>query len=291
MDQVSGSTPPFPFIVIDQNQLRDRRLLAELATRGQKQGLQLLVPEGAFFELSKSKKIMDTWRNSLQLLYLHRTSVCISDKMTRLMNEEIIQQEQASRIDSKAETTFVRSILEQINSSDYSTIQEIIDGPLAEKLPRSLLIWNDHDNHKSLVTKLQALMKESIPPDLLKKLRQSPETAAKTWLCSISGARFVFQGIKSFGADDSTALLLTREPSVNGAFLCAVAGLAVNWIANGGLESAKPRSLTNDLHDIEYIVFGSLCDSLASEDSRAINICTAVKESFSVRSKMLAVRS
>jgi len=100
---------------------------------------------------------------------------------------------------------------------------------------------------------------------------------------SPEGVRFVFQGIKSRGADEEAAYELTRTPSVSAGFISAIAGLALNWLAFGGLEATKARTFSGDLNDIEYVVLGALSHSLATADKRAWLLCESVANAFEVR--------
>jgi hypothetical protein len=93
----------------------------------------------------------------------------------------------------------------------------------------------------------------------------------------------VFQGIKARGADEQAAYELTRTPSVSAGFISAIAGLALDWLAFGGLESTRSPTLSGDLNDIEYVVLGALSHSLATADKRAMLLCEAVANAFEVR--------
>jgi hypothetical protein len=100
---------------------------------------------------------------------------------------------------------------------------------------------------------------------------------------SIDGSRFVYQWFTQRGVNRSTALYLTREPNAGASFASALAGLAIDWLAMGGIDSAGPSELSSDLYDVEYIVLGSLSRSLATADRRAARICRAVVAGFETR--------
>jgi hypothetical protein len=85
------------------------------------------------------------------------------------------------------------------------------------------------------------------------------------------------------GHDMPTAYELTRTRSVSAGFLSALAGIALHWLAFGGLESTKAETPSGDLNDTEYIVLGALSHSLATADKRATLICDAVAIAFDVR--------
>jgi hypothetical protein len=120
-------------------------------------------------------------------------------------------------------------------------------------------------------------------PRDLKRLRRSPHEEVTSWLASVAGTRFVFQGILSRGASADVAVHLSANPSVSAAFFSTIYGLALHWIAFGGLASAKATAFTNDLHDIDYAVLGSLSVDLLSDDCRLNAIHRAVREASHAR--------
>jgi hypothetical protein len=166
---------------------------------------------------------------------------------------------------------------------DETALRKLVDGPVAEMMPPALEVWNNHEENKRLVQGLHDALKAGMPPDQFKALRQSPEEGVSKWLSSADGVRFVFQGLKARGADDDTAYALTRAPSVSAGFLSAMAGLAVYWLAFGGLATAAAKESSGDLNDVEYIVLGALSRSLATSDKRASVICQAVAGAFETR--------
>jgi len=59
----------------------------------------------------------------------------------------------------------------------------------------------------------------------------------------------------------------------------AFAAVALYWLAFGGLDQAVPAKATNDLHDVEYAILGSLSVGLLSNDKRLSTICRAMAAS------------
>jgi hypothetical protein len=113
---------------------------------------------------------------------------------------------------------------------------------------------------------------EMLTHQQLGALRRSPAEELVRSACSIQALRFVFQGIQARTGSPLKAYQLAAYPSLTGGFYSAVFALANYWIAYCGIDTAKPAKLTNDLHDLDYIVLASLCSGLGSEDGRAKTI-------------------
>jgi hypothetical protein len=180
-------------------------------------------------------------------------------------------------------TKFLRSILAELEGGETTILRRVVDGPVATLVPSSLEAWNEHEKHKRQVVAIQDKIKTAISADQLKALRQSPEDGIAQWLSSRAAMAFVFQGLKARGADDMTAHELTRNPSISAGFFTTLAGLAVYWLAFGGLHSARAKEFSSDMIDISYVVLGALSHSLATSDRRACLICKAVAIAYETR--------
>ena len=266
----------FPLLVVDQNQLRNAQAIAHVILRCREESLYLLIPEGAGFEMSKSSEVWETWRNSLRLLTPCWDLVVVSRKMTDLMRAEVATGKPANSFVDHAATETFQQILADLESGNDASLRRIVEGPVKEKMPISRNAWSDAEMHRSWIIQLRDLLKAEITDREVKELRRAPSSELASWLSTANGVRFVYQGIVSRGADDVTALRLASTPSVTGAFLSALALIALHWLAFGGLEAAKPEKVTNDLHDAEYAVFGSLSVDLRSADRKLQEIHSAV---------------
>ena len=272
-----------PLITIDQNQLRHPDAIARALNECCRNKLQLLLPDGAFSEFSKGGCTLETARRSLQLLAPYRELVCSSRKIAEMMRNELEGRAPCGSLVQAESTMFLRSILEELEHNDETTLRKLVDGPIAELMPQALAVWNDHDRNRQTIRELHDVLKRSFSADQLKAIHRFPECGISEWLSSSHGIRFVYQGLKARGADDATAYKLTRSPSVNAGFMSALAGIAVYWLAFGGLATAAAKESSGDLHDVEYIILGALSRSLESVDRRAIIIYRAVAGAFETR--------
>jgi hypothetical protein len=263
-----------PFIVLDQNVMRDRNALASSLNRCCRENLHLLIPDVAGFELSKGSRPLDTWCRSLALLVSYPELVVVSRKLTDMLYEEGCDGIPCRSVVHDDLTAVMREILGSVGRGDNSLLSEIVD-----RWPPTAAIWSDSEQHKKWIKGLRDGLRSMIGGNALSKLRNSPEQEVTRWLSSVDGVRFVFQGIKSRGIADKASLLLSSVSSITAAFVAAFAATGLYWLAFGGLENASPNTSTNDLLDTEYAILGSLSVDLLSSDKRISMICRAMKAS------------
>jgi hypothetical protein len=266
------------FIVLDQNVMRDSNAISSVLDRCCRESLFLLIPDVAGFELSKVSKPFDTWRGSLEFLRGYPEFVTVSRKLAKMLAEETGTGHPCNSLVDNDLTALMRQLLSALARDDPSSLQRMVDGPIHDLMPESLAAWSDSEEHKQWIIMICNELRRMMNEESLKRLRTSPQEGIAEWLSSVDGIRFIFQGIKSRGITDKTALLLSSVPSVSAAFFSASAAIAVYWLAFGGLNDASPDKLTNDLHDMEYVILGSLSVNLLSKDKRMKIICKAVSE-------------
>lgn len=274
--------PRQSFITIDENYLRDADALAAILDRCCREGLQLMVPEGAFFVFSRTVKPLITWKHSLSPLAAFRELVVVSRKFGTMISEERKTAIPCSSLVDEPVTTGVRALLAELERADDSSIRKIVETRLPALLPASLSVWDQHSTHKAYLLHMRARLKEGLSADQLRFLRQARDVGLRLWMIANSG-NFVYDGLRHFGCDRSTAFHLTRTPSINAGFLTASAGLAVYWLVFSGSDSLPVKQFTNDILDWEYIALGALTRGLATEDNRAKRIYAAVEAGFEGR--------
>lgn len=278
----------FPYLVIDQNQLRKAEKVRAAVSRCRTEGLQILLPDGAGFELSKGSQVFDTWRNSCEFIRQDSDVIVVSRKMTTMIQVECLTGKPIDTpVDDHASGIF-RNLLGQLADGDETTLRQLVDGPIQDKMPNSLCAWADSESHRQLIISMRDALRSSLSEGDVKRLRRSPDEELGNWLSSTNGTAFVYQGIHSHGASQESTLRLAALSSVTASYIAALAAIALYWLAAGGLETAKPEQVTNDLHDVEYAVLGSLSAGLLSADRRLQAIYSAVTSAQNSRIKELA---
>lgn len=266
-----------PFIVVDQNQLRQTDAIESALDRCCRENLQLLIPDGAGFEFSKGSDPHQTWICSLHQLAPYAELVVAGRKITEILRDEIKIGIPCVDVTDHGATNIFRRVLHQIAVGDESGVRDLIDGPVTRLMPESLTHWSNHDLNKSMILTIRDSLKSSLAIATIKNLRNHKVDAMIDWLSSVDGVKFVLQGIQSRGASSETALRLAVEPSAVGGFVSGMVSMGLYWLAFNGLDSAKSKALTNDLHDLEYAVLGSLSNSLLSKDKRLNTIHQAIR--------------
>ena len=265
-----------PFIVVDQNRMRNAPAIAAALDRCCRENLQLLVPDGAGFEMSKSSQEFETWSRSLRILKNYPEFISVSRKLTTMLDEELASGEPCNQLVDEHATSGIRRLLCSLDAGDDSQLRELIDNQVAQMMPASVKAWSDHEQHKQLIKTMGDLLRAEMNDEDVRKLRKDPVNELENWLSSPTGIRFVFQWLKSRGMADEPALLLCRRASASAAYVTSLVAVAFLWLGFGGIESAGASKVTNDLHDIEYAMLGSLSVELLTDDGKLRSICAAV---------------
>ncbi len=271
-----------PFITIDQNQIRQVDVLTQLADECRREHWHILIPDGSFQEFAKGGLFYETSKRSLESLTPYRDLIFMARPMKALIREVLASREPSSTLIHQGTTNYLRSLLGNEHTIDRE-LRALADGPVRKLMPEALAAWNDHDESKYLLQGLHDAFKRDMPAPRLKSLRQQNESATSEWVSSIDGSRFVYKWLSEQNIDPVTALYLTREPNAAAGFASALAALAIDWIAMGGIESTESANLSSDFYDTEYVVLGALSRSLATNDRRAARICRAVVAGFETR--------
>ena len=275
-----------PYLVVDQNCLRqderpDQDLLRSPIDRCCRENLKLLIPEGAFFELSKGTRMLETWVRSLSFLSKYPELVCVSKKIATLRRVEIETGQPCRDIIADDLTEFLRDLLRQLNRSGADSLSSYIEHRVEPLMSRSVADWNG-EKQKSLIIQMQGIFRRDLSAGFVKSIRLS-ENPSRTWLQSVDGTRFVFQGLVQLGFRQEAALELCCTKSVAAAFIGAISCIAMDWLGTGGIESAKPETISNDFCDMEYAVLASLSAGLVSRDKRVIRIHEALRDAPKLR--------
>jgi hypothetical protein len=277
---------PFPYLVLDQNVLRNAEAIAKVRDECCRNGCWLLLPDGAFFEMSVAANPLDTWTRSLEHLKELPELVCVSCKMMDLVASEKVMRQPVEDIVNREATAFLRSLLTAMRTGG-SDLQAILHGPAANQLKAGKAAWSNSEFHKQMFVKMRDLFKETLTVSQLKRMRANPRKELETWVSSTEGTRFVFQWLQWQGLDEVTSIHLATQPSITAAFATSIAGVAIYWLAFDGLNGVDSAKVTNDMHDVEYVAFASLCRELVSCDRRANTIHRAVRAGMESRSKWL----
>ncbi len=278
-----ATTSQLPFIVIDQNRLRNANLVAFAIEQCRKNGLEILVPDVAGFEFSKSieepEDTLRTWQCSLQRLASCPELVVAGRKLPELWKEELATGTPVRNIVDDMATPPLRDLLRGIGASDL-TLRNFVADRVAKMMPASLKHWSQHEVHKEILVKVCDLLKPGLSEETIRSLRKNTSAAVASWMASADAVRFVFQGLRNAGATVKVSHCLATQPSVYGGFFSGMAAIVLYWLGAGGLDVVEPKKATNDLHDLEYALLGALSHALVTADKRLGAIEQAIRGGY-----------
>jgi hypothetical protein len=127
----------------------------------------------------------------------------------------------------------------------------------------------------SLATSIRKIGDE-LPPQTVKRLRSKTPLTVDDIRGVMTGvtvlARTIFESHPEFAGE-----ALESNPSSSFVFRFSLACylLTVSWIASGGVESAPPARLANDVVDMNYVATATYFDGIVSDDRKLNEICAA----------------
>lgn len=142
------------FYVVDQNFFR-APLLQELT---QDPNNRFVIPDAAFFEMSKAPEWKSTYKSSLRILAESPKDVFLSKSVGQVWDEEIKLRRYSSNIISKQGTALLRDLLGEIKSG--------ADGPVFSRFESGMLQSQVHDigprlDHEKIRAALVLCLKQS----------------------------------------------------------------------------------------------------------------------------------
>jgi hypothetical protein len=266
------ATPLEPSIVLDVNVLRDQRVIEACIARFERDGRPIAVPEMALFELTKHP---DRWEStvvqSLQLLAGCPEAVVLTRSLKPLGLAEEASGTSTVSVLAPQFTEAFRALLRDIDAGGGADLQSF------RQAVQSYRAQLDHGKHAedSLRTMqaLKGIARTALPHELVARigadLAQGDRTTFRDFLRSqllITEQRnaHVRRGVAVQAAD---ALLCA--PSVSYLFALAVGAIGLEWLFTGGIDTARPGRVANDVLDIEYLLAGLWIGRLVSTDARA----------------------
>jgi len=279
---LSSYLPKQPYIVLDQNPCRKRAVMAALFRRCRENKLGILLPDTAIYEFSKGSQAYDTWRRSLEHLCTQPELVFAGRSLGKMMAHEISTGQPLQDVVDHEVTLQFRQMLSGLQVGNDARMKRALS-KIARIIDTEKALRERHDENKSIVLKLRDHWKKSLPDADLKSLRNDNRETFVRILAELETAAIVFEAAKHDGCTDASASVLTLGPSVYGHVVLGLAALALDWLAQGGIDGIAPEKITNDYHDLDYICTASFCTDLVTEDRRANRIYSGMIEALERR--------
>ena len=260
-----------PYIVLDQNLCRDPQCVEGRFRQCRKEGLAILLPDTAIYEFSKGSLTYQTWRRSLKHLCKEPQLVATGRSIGRMMSEEIqTGQPIHDVVDHEVTPRFQRLLAELRNGEDKRINLALAE--VAKIIDHEKGLRDHHQENKGIVARLRDHWHDTVSNSDLSRLRRQDEETLIGVLAEMETAAIVFQAAKNDGCTDDVAYAITLGPSVYSHAVYSLAALALDWLAQGGLEGIEPSKITNDFHDLDYVRTATFCTDLVTDDKRASRV-------------------
>ncbi len=265
----------FPHFVLDQRALRNRELLDDTVQRARAHGGYLLVPDVALLELGKSTTWEKPTRAALANLARHPAEVyCVTKSIGELLREEREQKRPAYVLTSHDATMGFRALVEEVRAhTDEPSWRE-----LRETLsPGALTAMQRAAAHFGRGFADYWSVWNSVPrADTRKRLLTRPADTFPEVLFGTEFETIRIGVLKNIGFDDP-ASDVRKTASVTGLVELCTAAWTLDWIAQGGYESAGRETLSHDGNDIVYVTYALLGNGFASYDTKACRMYGVLK--------------
>ena len=274
--------PNLPYLVLDQNECRNRKKAMRLFRRCKQRNLKILLADVAIYEFSNVRRPDVTWRRSLEYLCFEPSLVVVGRSIGEMMKEEILTGKPITNIMDKEGTKAFQNLLSELRDNDEDGLEKALANVKRiignEKRKRNIHKWK-----KAIVTKRRDSWQKSLPKSYLAILRSNPDKTVVRLLADLGRAAFIREQAMRDKCSGDAACALAVTPGVYSHAISALDALALDWLAKGGLDGVKPESITNDWFDMDYIVTATFCSGLLTKDKR-------VKRTYKALTKALERR-
>lgn len=266
--------PTLPYIVVDQNFLRDQSLIERLLRRSEIENKCILLPDSGLAEMLKGGKWDYAMKRSLEHLSKNPYRVVLAHSLGPLMKTEEATGELADDIVDREVTAQFRRLLVELDSGSAGEVYSELLNRISNAQQHANSQHFDHTQNKTTVRNFVDGWKEDLTSEELSALRSASGGRAEfiKMMASDSLAKTCAMSLAAGGYEQKTSERLAVMPSVSGMVTLLLAGLALKWLVAGGLDAADEAKLTNDLVDLDYVLFGVLSGELHSKEKRVMEL-------------------
>jgi hypothetical protein len=279
MDGVSSQPEPVttpsagrPVLVLDNNVLRNERVIEGCIARYLRTGEQFALPSMAMFELTKHPDAWEsTVRKSLEYVGRSPDALVITHTAKDLGALEEVTGKPTEQVVSDKMTSAWRKLLADIRTGDGPDLDYF---RWAVTTLRKEMRYEEYETDtRALIQKLRDIARSTFPRDLIARIGGDLARGERaTFRELVAGVIRVEQQRDAHvrrGVPKDLADALLDAPGVSYLFALAVGVVALDWLFRGGIESAKPRTVANDVLDIEYIIPALWIGGLVARDDGA----------------------
>ena len=257
--------------IIDQNALRDpvaNQLRTYLVSGG-----NVLISDVAFSEMTKHPTMWhETFKQSTRILSEYPDQVYIARTTGWIYGEELVHGKSSlkwlDKCISKESTVAFRQHLSEIEieNSDFTL-------KLQKNVRNAQKLADDNYFHGAFNPKylknLTSWWKNRLSKESSKRLRSADDV----WECMHdvlieSDIEFiVYTELRGVDANEVQAVALIKNKSLIYYLIITMYAYALKWLAIGGIEFAKDKTLQNELADADYVALSLLFDGIISNET------------------------
>lgn len=279
-----------PYIVIDQNCLRDEDILRERVTRARTHGELIVLPDTAFIEMTKNAEWELTIKESLRILAKYSAGVVVSYSPGQLLRMERDSGRAHCDIVDHIATPQIRSLLDEIDRGENNFL-EIIK-PLvvdAQAVFRNQKL--NHEGNRKYVAAAVGFWELSLPMTAIKQLRRNDRKLFCELLASSHVVEMCRISMEGLGWAAGSSSYLASSPSVTSHNFLCIAALGLRYVADGGIEGKSAEKVTNDVADLDYLLMATFCKELLTKDQKLNELYENVCAAIEYRERRLAAAS
>lgn len=166
-------------------------------------------------------------------------------------------------------TQWVRELLREVAQQTTGSGFRSLASNVTEANRNAEINHFNHDENRDRLLGLIDTFRSAYRPEFLKRLR-SGKVDGHEYVAVVSHAVSTVANDELLGLPQGTVSGLFEKRSYTARWLWLRLETVTNWLAKGGIESARPDGLTNGELDSHYVVVGSYCDQLLTRDDRSV---------------------
>lgn len=255
--------------VLDQNYLRKDELKNIISTDPT---CKFVLPDVAILEMCKSDKWEKTMRGSLEFLSVCPGRVFHSMSVGEAMRYEVDKQHSIEgNLLPREYRTFIRKILCDIACGGSEKAINLISTRIIQAQRE---IQSDELNHRKNIvnfTELKKSIDSAVKKDFLKALKKNmlDDSVRLEFIRKNSEDQCrYFLASCGFNQNKITTFMKSKPLILRFSYLAVRHSL--DWAIKGGIDCAKPETITNDLLDQEYVLIASFFDGILSKEKRVV---------------------
>ena len=266
-------------LVVDQNCFRAPELQSHLAASPDNRAV---VTDMAVFEMLKGKDPMLTAEKSLTILSDYPDQVRCTAGTGDLMRMELTQKTSVvSPLDdelTKRMQVLLREIARFLKGERKSF--PLDEAHITRERAIALLQRSDHDFHKGTLNGGVDVLRKRITPELQKQIRSGSLTKEVYEFAYQTGYIAFKNSVSKFDLSEEDIKRLYLDYCLTARNTIVYILSCMRWFEVGGAESMAAADITNDLHDVDYVVISSYFDGILSKEKRVNLLYRRMRDFF-----------